>query len=139
MELKTLQNHENRRPLLIAVKYLLVAAVIFCSIGIVSAANDTKITLYTSDDMDNAQKIIDDSGVGIIIALVALTAQYAPILAGVLLVILAIVARIANNADAHKGALKGIMFIIGIMFVWVIFIAIVSRTTPDISTITFGG
>lgn len=139
MKLKILQNYENRRLLLVAAEYTVALMLLLCAIGIAAAGNDTTITLYSDEDMKDAQKIIDDSGVGVIIALVALTSQYAPVLAGVLLVILYIVSRLANNTDTHKGALKGIMYIIGIMFLWVIFIAIVTRTTPDISTITFGG
>lgn len=139
MKLKILQLHENRRLLPVMAKCSIALMLLLCAIGIASAGNETTITLYSDEDMKDAQKIIDDSGVGVIIALVALTSQYAPVLAGVLLVILYIVSRLANNTDTHKGALKGIMYIIGIMFLWVIFIAIVTRTTPDISTITFGG
>jgi hypothetical protein len=45
MELKTLQNHGNRRLLLVAMKCVIAAMMIFCAIGIASAdGNETDTT-----------------------------------------------------------------------------------------------
>lgn len=139
MRLKILQNHENRRPLVIAIKCAVVLMVLFCAIDTAAAGNKTTVTIYTDDDMKDAQKMIADTDIGVVFALIALIGQYAFPIAVVLLAILAVVARMSNNAERHKWALQGIFWIIIVMFVLTIALGFITRSTPDISTITFGG
>lgn len=137
MRLKILQNHENRRPLLITAKYAVVLMVLFCAIDTAAAADNKTITVYTDQDMKDWQAMIDNTDIGIIFAGVAWVGRFAPIIGVILLGILAYVARMANNAEKHKLALQGMIWIVGIMFVVTIVLGFVTRSTPDISTITF--
>ena len=112
---------------------------LLCAIGIAAAGNETTITIYTDDDMKDAQEMIAATDIGVVFALVALIGQYAFPLAVVLLAVLAVVARMANDAEKHKWALQGIFWIIIVMFVLTIALGFITRATPDISTVTFGG
>jgi uncharacterized membrane protein YccC len=110
-----------------------------CAIGIASAGNETTVTIYTDDDMKDAQEMIAATDIGVVFALVALIGQYSLPIAVILLGILAVVARMANNAEKYTWALQGIFLVIVVVFVLTIALGFITRATPDISTITFGG
>jgi len=114
----------------------LCLVVLIAVVGIASAGNDT-ITTYTNRDMKEAQAIWDGSGMGLIIALIALSIKYMLPIIGVLLLAVVIVAGLMHNTTVHKGALQGMFIIIGVLLLWQIFIAVVTSMTPDISTIAF--
>jgi len=141
MWLQTLKNSENRRLLPITVKYAVALLIMFVVVGGATAANTTEqdeITVYSKEDLRIAQAMIESTDAGIIFAMIALVGRYMWPIALVLLALVAVVARLSNNSEKHSWALQGMFMIIFVLFVLVLTLGFVTRSTPDISTITFG-
>ena len=132
------QNVENRRLMLNSAKYLFVLLLLLCVIGSAMAANDT-FTMYTDEDMANAQATWDSSGVGVLVALIVLVSSYAPYIVLVLLALLAIVAKMSKSSETHKSTLQEMFWVIFIMLGLVVAIDLITSMRPDISTISIGG
>lgn len=114
---------------------LLIGTLLLCSSGIVSAANETELTLFDDDDMTAAQKTITDSGIGYVFALMTTVSQYLIIVVPIVLVIMAMLYRMMNNAEKYKGAIATLLTIVGLLLALQLYYSIVCGMTPDISSV----
>ena len=105
MCIKNLKNAETRRPISNVVRWCFALLLVLCVVGGAMAANDT-FTMYTDEDMANAQATWDSSGVGVLVALIVLVSSYAPYIVLVLLGLLAIVAKMSKSSETHNSALQ---------------------------------
>jgi predicted ferric reductase len=115
---------------------LLIGTLLLCSSGIVSAANDTSLTLFTAADTTAAQKTIDDSGIGYVFALMDIVGKYLIFVIIFVLLIMGMLYRMMNNSERYKDTLAAILWIVGILLIVQVAYSMVTGMIPDISTIS---
>jgi hypothetical protein len=113
-------------------KYILLVAMLVCSIGIVSAGN---ITLFTDADTTAAQKTITGSGVGYVIALVCLVFQYTVWIIPIVLGLAAMILKALHKTELYKATLTAFLVVVAILLAIQLYSAVVVGMIPDISTI----
>ena len=117
--------------------YILLAVTLIMCIGGIAAAENNSITLFTGTDTAEAQKTIDDSGLGYVFALMDLVGKYLVIVVIFTLLIMGLIYRAMNNAERYKGVLAAIFYVIGLLLVGQVAYSMVTTMVPDISTISF--
>jgi len=116
---------------------LLMVTLLMCSSGIASAAdnNTSTITLFTDDQIKNAETTMTDSGIGDLFALVSTIVIIAIWVAPVLLLLTAIVARVLHKNDLYKDALVGFAMMIVVLVIYNLYVAFIGSMSPDLSSI----
>lgn len=119
-------------------KYILLVVVLMCSIGVVGAANDTstgEMTMFTDENMRNAEQTIVGSGVGDMFALLSLALKIVVWGAPVVLLLTAILAKVFHKNELFNEALLGLALMIVVLLAYNLFTGAVLSLTPDLSTI----
>lgn len=119
-------------------KYILLVVMLMCSIGVVGAANNSstdEMTMFTDENMRNAEQTIVGSGVGDIFALLSLALKIVVWGAPVVLLLTAILAKVFHKSDLFNDALVGLVLMIVVLLAYNLFTGAVSSLTPDLSTI----
>jgi len=117
---------------------LLIGILLLCSSGIVSAANNSstdEMTMFTDENIRNAEQTIVGSGVGDLFALLSIALKIVVWGGPVVLLITAILAKIFHKNELFNSALAGFALMIVVLLAYNLFTGAVSSLTPDLSTI----
>ena len=119
-------------------KYTLLVVMLMCSIGVVGAANNSstgEMTMFTDENMRNAEQTIVGSGVGDMFALLSLALKIVVWGAPVVLLLTAILAKVFHKNELFNDALVGLVLMVVVLLAYNLFTGAVSSLTPDLSTI----
>jgi len=114
---------------------LLILTLLVCSSGIASAANNSTMTLFTDENMQNAEDTMVTAGLGDMFALISIIIIIAIWVAPVVLLATAIVAKVLHKNDLYKDALIGFAMLVGVLVVYNLYVAFIGSMSPDISSI----
>lgn len=117
---------------------LLISTLLLCSSGIVSAGNESttgEMTMFTDENIRNAEQMIVGSGVGDLFALLSIALKIVVWGGPVVLLITAILAKIFHKNELFNSALAGFALMIVVLLAYNLFTGAVSSLTPNLSTI----